>query len=86
MKKSPNHKPVCVCAHQVSHVVHGQLVGVKSNRGLQVVHANQPQVALPQLPAAAVLHLETEQSAQGQRRHTAKLATFSRRRALAAYL
>lgn len=47
-------------SHLVPHVVHAQLVGVQAHGGLQVVHVNQPQVLLPQLPAASLLHLQTE--------------------------
>lgn len=54
-------------------MVHAQVVGVKSHGGLQVVQANQPQVALPQLPAPPLLHLQTQQRVRGQRLHTAKL-------------
>lgn len=60
MKKNHDRYSTSVCSHQVSHVVHGQLVGVKSHRGLQVVLVNQPQVALPHLPAPAILHLKME--------------------------
>lgn len=75
-------------SHPVPHVVHAQLVGVEPHGGLQVVHVDQPQVALPQLPAAPLLHLETEQSRPltdfGS--PSRKLATLTRGRALAAYL
>lgn len=54
-------------SHQVSHVVHAEFVGVKSHGSLQVVHGNEHQVFLPQLPAALILHLKTyEKSAGGQ--------------------
>lgn len=56
-------------SHQVSHVVHAQLVGVKPHGGLQVVRGDEHQVLLPQFPAAHVLHLNTtmyRKSARGQ--------------------
>lgn len=71
---------IMIRTDQVPHVVHGLLVGVDPHGGLQVVNVDHLQVALPQLPAAALLHLHKEH--RGQEVSVWILATL----ALAPYL
>ena len=48
-------------SHQVSHVVHGHFIRVKSHRSLQVVFGDEHQILLPQFPAAHFLSLQDVQ-------------------------